>query len=468
MDNTTITAFPVTVFGNLEKYNSVISKARLRIFYKGGNRNGTYITDDFADKLLASIPYAPVKGIYDNDADDFTDHGEARNLGRIYGIVPADPNLTWEPHLDDDGIERVYATVDVLIYTALYTEANKIPGKSQSMELYRPSIKGDYQIIDGKKYFVYTEGCFLGLQALGDDVEPCFEGAAFFSMYQSLKDLVDKMESHLDFCKNKQGGPINMVNFKMSDNQKFEALWTLLNTNYNEENDWVVEYGICDVYDDYAVVRNYAEGTYERVYYTKDDETDSLTIAKKVRCYIIDVTEQEKDALARLHQLNNDSYENCDVNYENLMSENSENRTKIAECEVTISTLTMERDEASKQLQVAQSQLDEVNAQYALSQENLATVTTERDALAQYKKTTEDAAKAQIIATYIDQLSADVIEAYTANMSQYTNEELDMKLTYEVKKAHPEVFSKTPVPQYVPKDTLKTGIESILDKYEKH
>ena len=59
--------FPVAVYGNIEKYNDVLSKARCRIFYKYGNRNGTYITDEFAEKLLETLPYAPVKGIYEYD-----------------------------------------------------------------------------------------------------------------------------------------------------------------------------------------------------------------------------------------------------------------------------------------------------------------------------------------------------------------------------------------------------------------
>ena len=109
MPENIITDFPVTLYGNLEKYSETISKGRCRIFYKGGNRNGTYITDEFAEKLLASIPYAPVKGIYDGDEEDFTDHGTKRSEGRIYGIVPSEPNVTWEEHEDDDGITRTYA-----------------------------------------------------------------------------------------------------------------------------------------------------------------------------------------------------------------------------------------------------------------------------------------------------------------------------------------------------------------------
>ena len=185
-----IREFPVTVYGNLTKYSNTISKARCRIFYKYANRNGTYITDEFAEKLLSSIPYTPVKGIYDDFNEDYTDHGSERDEGRIYGIVPENPNLAWEKHMDEDGIEREYACVDVLIYTGIYKEAHDIIGKGQSMELYSPSLKGEWKIINGKKYYVFSEGCFLGLQALGDSVEPCFEGAAFFSLYEDLKKIV--------------------------------------------------------------------------------------------------------------------------------------------------------------------------------------------------------------------------------------------------------------------------------------
>ena len=172
--------FPVSVYGKLEKYNEVLSKGRCRIFYKYGNRNGTYITDEFSEKLLSTIAYAPVKGIY--EYDDFTDHGKRRSEGRIYGIVPENYNLQWEEHEDEDGVVRTYACVDVLIFTALYEEANEIIGKAQSMELYEPSLKYHREIIHGQQYIVFEEGCFLGLQVLGNEVEPCFEGAAFFQL----------------------------------------------------------------------------------------------------------------------------------------------------------------------------------------------------------------------------------------------------------------------------------------------
>ena len=69
--------FPVSIYGKLEKFTDTISRARVRIFYKGLNRNSTYITEEFAEKLVNTLSYAPVKGIYDSEDSDYTDHGKS-------------------------------------------------------------------------------------------------------------------------------------------------------------------------------------------------------------------------------------------------------------------------------------------------------------------------------------------------------------------------------------------------------
>lgn len=66
--------FSVKAFGKVEEFSPTLSRARVRIFYKGANRNSTYITEEFANKLLSTLSYTPVKGIYEED--DFTTHGE--------------------------------------------------------------------------------------------------------------------------------------------------------------------------------------------------------------------------------------------------------------------------------------------------------------------------------------------------------------------------------------------------------
>ena len=451
-----IKEFPVTIYGNLKELNPVLSKARCRIFYKYENRNGTYITDEFAQKLISSLPYTPVKGIYDNFDEDYTDHGLKRDLGRIYGIVPENPNFSWEKHLDEDEIEREYACCDVYIFTALYEEAFQIVGKSQSMELYPPSIKGDWAIINGKKLFKFEDGCFLGLQILGDDVEPCFEGAAFFTFYNDLKNAIKKLERY-SLDSNIKGGKSEMtkLNFKLSDSQKHDAIWVLLNDKYTEEGHWEVSYTILDIYDDYALVYSYEAGSYERVYYTKNDETDSVELGARKKCYVIDITEEEKTALEALRAFNGGTYEKIDENIQEINTikqQNSEFSTKIEELNNTVSTLTTERDTSVENYNNAQAQIS--------------TLTNELETLKDYKNSVETQEKEQVIASYSELLNNEILDSYKSKISEYSSAtELDKELAYELKKTNLEVFTKTP--QYLPKDTPNTGIEAILAKYKK-
>ena len=453
MDLNTIKEFPVTIYGNLEEYTPVLSKARCRIFYKYENRNGTYITDEFAEKLINSLPYTPVKGIYDNFEEDYTDHGVNRNLGRIYGIVPENPNFQWENHKDEDGIERTYACTDVFIFSALYEEASQIIGKSQSMELYQPSIKGDWTIINGKRLFKFEDGCFLGLQVLGNEVEPCFEGAAFFSLYSELKTMIKQIEQYsLNF--QKEGGKSEMtkLNFKLSDSQKHDAIWSLLNESYNEENNWTISYTICDIFEDYALAFNYETGSYERVYYKKDDSSDSIELGQRKKCYILDVTESEKNALESLRAFNGGTYEKIDEVASKLKDNNEKFSLKIGELEEQVSTLTTERD---------------TNMQnYENAQNTISTLTEDLEKLKEYKVNVELQEKEQVIESYADILGEEILSEYKNKISEYKDAlTLDKELAYELKRSNPSVFTRTP--QYVPKDEPKSGIEEILAKYKK-
>lgn len=500
MSQNIITDFPITLYGNLEKYSDTISKGRCRIFYKYGNRNGTYITDEFAEKLLATIPYAPVKGIYELDEEDFTDHGQKRSEGRIYGLVPAEPNITWEPHLDDDGVERIYACVDVLIYTGLYAEANLIAGKGQSMELYAPSLKGEWKIINGKKYYVFSDGCFLGLQALGDSVEPCFEGAAFFSLCEDLKKIVAQIEK---YNLNLHNGGKKMINYKLSDREKFNAIWSLLNVNYNEQGEWIVEYEICEIYENYAVVRNFGEGVFERVYYTKNDETDSIELGSRERCYIMDVSEQEKNALEALQRLNGNTYEKIDENYSSALVDATAKTEELETANGTINSLndalsaanealTAKTEEYNSAIEMHKEEISEFSTKISDLNESITTLTTERDdaisklveadasisslnnqitILSSFKAEIEKKEKEAIVAKYAQKIDADIVATYYAKLDEYSDiKSLEKDLAYELVSGNQSVFSAETAPKvaYVPRDTgAGSSLEGILDKYKK-
>ena len=451
-----LTTFSLSIYGDITNYNEVLSKARCRIFYTGANRNGTYITEEFAEKLVSTLPYVPVKGIYDTMKDDFTDHGRERYEGRIYGIVPENPNFAWEQHLDVDGVERTYACTDVYLFTGLYKqEAFDIIQKSQSMELYADSIEGEWQFINGKRFFVFTNGRFLGLQALGEDYEPCFEGAAFYTLVDSVKTLMTDLENSDIFQKQNLGGEKHM-NFKLSDNQKYNMLWTLLNPRFNEENEYVMDYAVCDVYDAYAVVFKFESGEYERAYYTKNDETDSLSIDKMETCYIIDVNAEEKRALDVLHAMNG-TYEKIDEVVSGLQNEVEECNSKIEESVSTIATLQQDNERL-------ENELNDVNSNYTTALENIENLTAENEILNTFKADAELKAKEAVIDKYTTLLDEEDINAFRDKLDEFTKEELDKELAYVLVQSKSTIFT-TDDSGFIPKaEPTLTGIEAILEK----
>lgn len=438
--------FDVAIYGNFERYNEVLSKARLRIFYKYENRNGTFITDEFADKLLSSVSYAPVKGIYENN--DYTDHGTERNEGKIYGIVPENPNLAWEDHLDNDGIARTYACVDVLIFTALYEEANSIVGKSQSMELYAPSIKYHEAIIKNRRFIVFDEGCFLGLQVLGEGVEPCFEGASFYTLQSTIEYAIKKIKEH-------GGTKMPKLNFKISDDQKFSALWNLLNNEYNEESGWIISYGISAVYDDYALVVSYESGEMYRAYYSKNDEQDMIELGEMVHVFVIDVTENEKNTIDTLRTINGGTYELVNENLINA----DENAEKVTEFSTKIEELT-------ENVATLQTEIENYTISVEEANNTIASLSEKINSLEEYKLNIEAQQKNAVINEYVEHLPEEILNNYKDKISDYSVEELDMRLAYELKKNNTSIFNNDNN-DFIPKDTPADGITAILSKYKK-
>ena len=452
-----LTTFSLSIYGDVTSYNEVLSKARCRIFYTGANRNGTFITEEFAEKLVQTLPYVPVKGIYDTMKDDYTDHGRERYEGRIYGIVPENPNFAWEKHLDVDGVERTYACTDVYLFTGLYKqEAFDIVGKSQSMELYVDSIEGEWQYINGKRFFVFTEGRFLGLQALGEDYEPCFEGASFYTLVDSVKALMDDLKNTDVFQKQDLGGE-KYMNFKLSDNQKYNMIWTLLNPRFNEENDYVMDYAVCDVYDEYAVVFKFETSAYERAYYTKNDETDSLAIDKMEACYIVDVNEDEKHALEVLHAMNNNTYEKIDEVVSGLQEKVDSFNSKIEENETAIATLQLDKERL-------ESELEEANGNYTTALETIETLNSEKDELNKFKVAAELKEKEAVIDKYTTLLDEEQLNTFKEKIDEFTKEELDKELAFVLVQSKSTIFTNEENTLIPKDDPTLTGINAILER----
>lgn len=446
--------FPITIYEQLDS-DGIITKARARIFYKYANRNGSYITDEFAEALLKTLPGSPVKGIYDHEKDDYTDHGKNRVQGRAYGFVPeTNHNISYEKHLDEDGIERNYACADVYLWTALYEEAVDILGSAQSMELYEPSIKGSWEVINGQRYFVYTEGSFLGLQVLGDDTEPCFEGAAFFSLLKDFpQDFLQSLyDSFLKFQQKSLEGEKGMdeqITFKLSDAQKENKIFQTLNeTEYR--------YYVHSVYDNYAVVYDYKLEQFGRVSYQKNDMDDTVTVSDDMTQVFPEwLTQSERSELNVLRSLKLNYEiitEDLEKDFDSYEKELEEAVRKNEEGDTTISTLTQEKEEIETSLSTLQEEKTELEK--------------ELEGLKTYKLEIELKEKKQVLDRYAEHLDGVVIEDYLSKIDEFTKIDLDKELAYVLTNSKPELFTKTP--GYTPKDEELNGLDALLSQYKKN
>ena len=177
-------------FVSLTPLNPLISKCEIKVLYTGLNRNRSFITKDVANKMAQSLPGTPIVGEF--LTQDFGDHGEEdlvidENGLRFvkstvpYGFIPTDAKIWWQNFLDCDGVEREYLLTEGYLWTGRYPETQRVisKGNGQSMELDRDSLVGEWTKSDNAEfeYFNIDEAFFSALCILGEDVEPCFEGA---------------------------------------------------------------------------------------------------------------------------------------------------------------------------------------------------------------------------------------------------------------------------------------------------
>ena len=206
----------------------LISKGICKVCYVGQqpNRNHTVITKDVATEMGRKLPGSPVVGYFNQDTKDFEGHNreiivkdgkfEIVDVTKAYGFVPTDANV-WFQKYNDEGVEREYLVTDVYIWDGIYPESKRIleKGNNHSMELSQENQKGFWTNDDKThgRIFIYNEALIEKLCVLGENVEPCFEGAQFGSQFslednqefQNLKTMMYSMMDQLQKTLNKGG-----------------------------------------------------------------------------------------------------------------------------------------------------------------------------------------------------------------------------------------------------------------------
>ena len=238
IQNRSVATIDAPEFINVTPYNPLISQCEIKVFYLGENRNHSYITKDVAIQMANSLPGTPIVGAWREDIEDFGDHGHVITLEdgevkfacktRPYGFVAPDAQVWFQKFKDTDEfgneVEREYLMTTGYLWTGQYEEAMKAikEGQAQSMELDESSLDGRWATNSksGMEFFIINDAVFSKLCILGDNVEPCFEGASVTKPEVSKNFTVDKefgytlytMMKELKDALSQNGGRLNMLN----------------------------------------------------------------------------------------------------------------------------------------------------------------------------------------------------------------------------------------------------------------
>lgn len=194
--------------------NPLMSKCQIKVFYVGANRNHSFISEEVATEIGKTLRGAPIVGYYRETKEDFTDHGEKVIIDDEgikfecqtipYGFVAPDADVWFQNFEDHDGMGNTiihkYLMTTGYLWTSQFPESS-LPvkeGRPQSMELQQESVKGQWQMNydNGMDFFIINDAIIQKICILGDDVEPCFEGASVTAPDVSTKFTLDDNFKH--------------------------------------------------------------------------------------------------------------------------------------------------------------------------------------------------------------------------------------------------------------------------------
>lgn len=306
-----------------------ITRGKLKVFYKGETSDHRYFSNDFAEKLVKSLPYTPVVSHYDEEEDDFVGHASQQ---QIYGMV--DPMV--DPSFETDEEGKQWCVCDVVLYTERPDKvgeiAKKIIGHEQSLELDPNTV--EYKVnYDEKKRFKnieFTAGRFVGVSVLGKNQRPAFKGSEFFAV---TKDFEEKMNILREYCESK-AGQIENGGKEMDFNEFITLSWgdiaERVFEKVSKEYENTAYPQLIDMFDDSVICRFYYyhedKCRLMRIRYTCD-ENGNVELGAVNEVYIVyeDIVSQDNT---------NEMTEN-EITTENVVAQVEEGtaNTKITELE---------------------------------------------------------------------------------------------------------------------------------------
>ena len=210
-------------FINATSVNPLISHCQIKVLYVGENRNKTVISREVAEEMGRHLAGSPIVGRFLEEEQDFEQHSRdieikdgkftVIDLTKPYGFVDINAKVWFQKFQDDDGIIREYLLTEGYIWSDIYPESKRIieQGNNQSMELNKDSVKGNWtdSLNSKDRFFIINEAIIEKLCILGENYEPCFEGAqikAHFSLNDEFAQLKNAMYSMMQELNLSKGG----------------------------------------------------------------------------------------------------------------------------------------------------------------------------------------------------------------------------------------------------------------------
>lgn len=276
-------------FLNITPYNPLISRCEIKVCYVGdqANRNKSIITKAVATEMANSLPGSPIVGYWDEETKDFVSHSKIlevkdgqlvlKDMTKPIGFVDLNAKVWFAKYLDDGQDEHEYLMTEGWLWTGRFPEVQRIieQGNNQSMELDEKNLNAFWSKDNNGKpeFFIINEAIIKGLCVLGENNEPCFEGAKItaptiqFSFDEGFKEQLFSMMNELTKLLNKEEQRV-LTRYSVTIG---DALWTAL-YEYTENLDCA--YDIVGVYEDgeqkFAVLK--ADDKYSRIDFSINED----------------------------------------------------------------------------------------------------------------------------------------------------------------------------------------------------
>ena len=226
------TGAPIEIV-NVSPLNPLISKCQIKVCYVGNepNRNGSVITKATAVELANTLPGSPIVGFFNKESNDFEEHNRnikipgytMEDATQPYGFVDLNAKV-WFQTFADDGVEHEYLVTEGYLWTGQYPEAKRVieKGNNQSMELDENSLQGAWAFDDnlGTEFFIINEAIISKLCILGEEFEPCFEGATISKTFSLDDDFNQRIFKLMQEVKKLKGGDTPMEDEKNLEKEK--------------------------------------------------------------------------------------------------------------------------------------------------------------------------------------------------------------------------------------------------------